>query len=86
MPPEQCTDCLHHDTIAVYLFQKCFIAFLKKLLPERLQPKKITYFSDGAASQYNNPKNPCVFTRMILAYQLSGIFLLPRTESRLVTV
>ena len=23
------SECLHHDTIAVYLFQKCFIAFLK---------------------------------------------------------
>ena len=23
------SDCLHHDTTAVYLFQKCFIAFLK---------------------------------------------------------
>jgi hypothetical protein len=33
------SDCLHHDTIAVYLFQKCFIAFLQNYLPERLQPK-----------------------------------------------
>ena len=51
------SDCLHHDTIAVYLFQKCFIAFLKDFLAERLQPKKIIYFSDGAASQYKNRKN-----------------------------
>ncbi len=50
------SDCLHHDTIAVYLFQKCFIAFLKNLLPERLQPKSIIYSSDGAASQYKNRK------------------------------
>ncbi len=50
------SDCLHHDTIAVYLFQKCFIAFLKNLLPERLQPKSIICFSDGAASQYKNRK------------------------------
>ena len=48
------SDCLHHDTVAVYLFQKCFIAFLKSHLPERLHPKKIIYFSDGAASQYKN--------------------------------
>ena len=51
------SDCLHHDTIAVYLFQKSFIAFLKNLLPQRLQPNKIIYFSDGAASQYKNRKN-----------------------------
>ena len=48
------SDCLHHNTIAVYLFQKCFIAFLKNFLPERLQPKRINNFSDGAASQYKN--------------------------------
>ena len=51
------SDYLHHDTIAVYLFQKCFIAFLKNSLPERLQPKKIICFSDGAASQCKNRKN-----------------------------
>ena len=51
------SECLHHDTIAVYLFQKCFIAFLKSFLPEWSQPKKIIYFSDGAASQYKNRKN-----------------------------
>lgn len=51
------SDCLHHDTTAVYLFQKCFIAFLKRLLPVRLKPKKIIYFSDGASSQYKNRKN-----------------------------
>ena len=48
------SDCLRHDTIAVYLFQKCFIAFLKNFLPRRLNPKRIIYFSDGAASQYKN--------------------------------
>ena len=51
------SDCLHHDTIAAYLFQKCFIAFLKNFLPQRLNPKRIIYFSDGAASQYKNRKN-----------------------------
>ena len=49
------SDCLLHDTIAVYLFQKRLIAFLKQKLPFPL--KKITYFSDGAASQYKNRKN-----------------------------
>ena len=51
------SDCLHHDTVAVHLFQRSFIAFLKELLPTRLHPKKISYFSDGAASQYKNRKN-----------------------------
>jgi len=51
------SDCHHHDTIAVHLYQKSFIAFLKELLPARLHPKKIIYFSDGAASQYKNRKN-----------------------------
>ena len=51
------SDCLHHDTTAVYLFQKLFLAFLKSFLPERLQPQKIIYFSDGAALQYKNRKN-----------------------------
>ena len=37
------------------LFQKSLIAFLKRVLPS--SPKKIVYFSDGAASQYKNPKN-----------------------------
>ena len=49
------SDCLHHDTVAVYLFQKSLIAFLKTRFPSHLQ--KIYYFSDGAASQYKNRKN-----------------------------
>ena len=51
------SECLHHDTTAVYLFQKAFIALLKRVLPTRLQPRKIIYFSDGAGSQYKNRKN-----------------------------
>ena len=49
------SDCLHHDTVAVYLFQKRLIAYLKGVLPSSL--KKIIYFSDGVASQYKNCKN-----------------------------
>ena len=41
------SDCLHHDTITVYLFQKNLI-FLKK---QCSTPDKIIYFSKGAASQ-----------------------------------
>ena len=49
------SDCIHHDTIALYLFQKNLITFLKQVL--HTGPKKIIYFSDGAASQYKNRKN-----------------------------
>ena len=49
------SDCLHHDTTAVYLFQKRLVTFLKSELA--LLPKKIMYFSDGAASQYKNRKH-----------------------------
>lgn len=49
------SDCLHHDTIAVYLFQKIVLSFLKEVLPCKL--KKAIYFSDGAAAQYKNRKN-----------------------------
>ena len=51
------SECLHHDTTAVHLYQKCFTAFLRKFFPTRSQPHKIIYFSDGAASQYKNRKN-----------------------------
>ncbi|SMN01563.1 hypothetical protein SPONN_2634 [uncultured Candidatus Thioglobus sp.] len=49
------SDCMHHDTVAVYLFQKCLVGHLRRALPFELQ--KIYYFSDGAASQYKNRKN-----------------------------
>ena len=47
------SDCLHHDTVAVNLFQKKLIAHLK----QKLIVNKIIYFSDGAAPQYKNRKN-----------------------------
>jgi len=49
------SDCLIHDTIAVYSFQKLLIRFLKEQFDEN--PKHIFYFSDGAAAQYKNKKN-----------------------------
>ena len=51
------SEALNHDTSAVYLYQKRFIAFLMTFLPSSSQPRKITYFSDGAGSQYKNRKN-----------------------------
>lgn len=49
------SDCMQHDTAVFHLFQKSFITFLKTRLPSF--PKKIYYFSDGAAAQYKNRKN-----------------------------
>ena len=49
------SDCLQHDTIAVYLFQKRLVGFLKAMMG--CIPRMIYYFSDGAASQYKNRKN-----------------------------
>lgn len=49
------SDCLRHDAVDVHLFQRKLILFLEKFLS--LLPKKMYYFSDGAASQYKNRKN-----------------------------
>ena len=47
------SDCLNHNTVAVYSFQKQLIELLKRTL----DLKKILYFSDGCAKQYKNKKN-----------------------------
>ena len=47
------SDCLHDDTVAVYLFQKSLLDFLKK----KFSIRKVFYYLDGAASQYKNRKN-----------------------------
>lgn len=49
------SDCLSHDTTAVYVFQKNLVKFLKGKFDET--PLKFTYFSDGAAAHYKNRKN-----------------------------
>ena len=48
------SDCLHHDTIAVHLFQKNLVQFLQEKFSK---VDKILYFSDGSAAQYKNRKN-----------------------------
>ena len=55
--PQLChkSDCLNHDTVAVHLFQKQFIQYLKRQFSSL--PRNIYYTSDGAASQYKNQKN-----------------------------
>ena len=45
------SDCLHHDTIAVHLFQKNLVQFLQEKFSK---VDKILYFSDGSAAQYKN--------------------------------
>lgn len=47
------SECLIHDTIAVHLFQRFLISFLKNKMHPTLI-KKIFYFSDGAAAHYKN--------------------------------
>lgn len=53
------SDCLQHDTVAVHLFQRELITFLKSALPFA-DIKKVTYFSDGAAEfTVQKPKELC---------------------------
>ena len=47
------SDCLKHDTIAVHMFTKKLVAFLKKNFTV---VNRIKYFSDGAPWQYKNKK------------------------------
>lgn len=49
------SECLEHNTIALYCFQKKLIDFMKSRFGNRI--KKIYYFSDGSAAQYKNRKN-----------------------------
>ena len=48
------SECLHHDTIAVYVFQEHLVHFIKKIFRKI---SKILYFSDEASGQYKNRKN-----------------------------
>ena len=47
------SESLVYDTIAVSYFQKRLLSVIKG----KVEPKKIFYFSDGAAAQYKNRKN-----------------------------
>ena len=64
------SDCMNHDTIAVHLFQRKLISFLKHALSSF--PTKIAYFSDGAASQYKNRKNFINLCSQTLVYRQNG--------------
>jgi hypothetical protein len=47
------SECNIHDTVAVHLFQKHLVEFIKENIPSI---NKIIYFSDGCAGQYKNCK------------------------------
>ena len=49
------SDCLKHDTVAVYLFQRNLVKILKNKI--NFDIKKLIYFSDSVASHYKNYKN-----------------------------
>ena len=52
------SDCLKHETVQVYSFQKILIEHLKlKLEEEGFALNKIEYGTDGCAKQYKNKKN-----------------------------
>ena len=63
------SDCLKHDTVAVHLFQRKLINFLKSYFSQPLITHMI-YFSDGAVSQYKNFKN---FTNLCFHEEDFGI-------------
>ena len=65
------SESLHHNTAAVFLYQKCFINFVKQFLPPVSQPHKIIHFSDRAGSQYKNRKN---FLNLCLHEDDFGVF------------
>ena len=65
------SESLHHNTTAVFLYQKCFINFVKQFHPPVSQPHKIIYFTDGAGSQYKNRKN---FLNLCLHEDDFGVF------------
>jgi hypothetical protein len=48
------SECLYHDTVVVYTFQKHLIAFLKENVPNI---SKIDYFSEDSSAQYKNKYN-----------------------------
>ena len=47
------SDCLTHDTIALYELLKIITHYLK----ENFQPRKMIYFIDGAAQDFKNIYN-----------------------------
>ena len=82
------SDCLHHDTTAVYLFQKCFITFLKNSCQKGciLRKQSISQMVRLPSTRTERTSSICASTRMILAYQQSGIFMLLPMEKELVIV
>ena len=69
------SDCLNHNTTAVYLFQTKLMKYLKCKFQR--PPKKIFFFSNGSAAQYKIKKKTlltCVITIKILEPRLNAFF------------
>lgn len=49
------SDCLVHNSVAVHLFHRNMIAFLRNKFKK--MPNKVIYYSDGSAAQFKNKKN-----------------------------
>ena len=65
------SDCLVHETVAVYAFQRKLIEILKdKLTAEGFSLEVIQYFTDGCAKQYKNKKN---FLNMTYHFEDFGV-------------
>ena len=63
------SEILKHDTIAVHLFQKQLVEFIKKNFKGITH---IIYFSDGASGQYKNKKNFINLTHHFEDFQMSA--------------
>ena len=68
-------DCLQHDTVAVHLFQKRLIAYLRRKVSSN--PQKIYYFSDEQhpSTKIARISSTCAIIKKILEWMLNGIFL-----------
>lgn len=63
------SDCLLHDAVSVYTFQKLIIQFLTT---EFSTVNKIFYFSDGAPQQFKNYKNVLNLAHHIIDFNVSA--------------
>ena len=68
------SDCLHHDTVAVYLFQKSLLDFLKKF-----SICKVFYFQTELhhSTRIGRISSTCATMRQTLEFLLNGISQLP---------
>lgn len=63
------SECLHHDTVAVHMFQSGLLKFIRDKIPN---VNHVIYFSDGASAQYKNKKNFINLTHHSKDFQMSA--------------